>query len=236
MKTIAVIQARLGSTRLPGKILLPLAGKSMLQNVVERVRRAKLVDEVWFTFPGDGAAPQILPVLDACDVMVHFSPSLLENDLIARLLLTVKASLADAVIRICADNPCVEWEQIDWLCAQIPALPEKCRLLKLNSESFIGNHDGFGGELYPLEMLEWMDRTIKDPEYREHPHKFFRDIFAWHYLGKDYPRGFRLDVNTEAEYQKLKAIYDHFGRNDFTVREVMDYLTTANLEERHIPT
>ena len=45
-RTVAVIQARMGSTRLPGKVLMPLLGKPILTRVVERTQRASLVDEV----------------------------------------------------------------------------------------------------------------------------------------------------------------------------------------------
>lgn len=210
MNVVAIIQARLGSTRLPNKVLLPLAGRSMLENVQDRVGRAKLLSEVIVAWPN----------------------GFIENDLLTRYLFHAKKTKADLVIRICADNPVVEPEAIDWLIENAAGMPDPCRILKLNSENFLNDHDGFGGELYTLEMLEWMDRVIKDPVYREHPHKFWQDMGAWIYVGKDYPQGFRLDVNTEAEYQKLKDIYDHFGHNRFTVKEVMDYLNAKNLAER----
>ena len=46
MKIVAIIQARMGSTRLPGKVLMDLRGKTVLARVVDRLRRAKLVDEI----------------------------------------------------------------------------------------------------------------------------------------------------------------------------------------------
>ena len=51
MRVVGIIQARMNSTRLPGKVMLPLAGKPMLQNIIERVQRAKLLDEVVVTIP-----------------------------------------------------------------------------------------------------------------------------------------------------------------------------------------
>ena len=236
MRIVAVIQARLGSTRLPGKILLPLGGKSMLQNVVERVQRANLHD-VWCTIPGDWGAPMLLPTLDRCDVLVNWSLEASTNDLIYRLLDTARTAKADAIIRVCADNPCVEPEEIDRLVLIQKATADFYkRILLVNSEHFDQNFDGFGGEFYTLETLEWMDKVIKDPLYREHPHKIWHYLGLYNYVGEYYPPGFRLDVNTPAEYEKLKDIYDHFEHNRFTVKEVMEYLGTKNLEERPVLT
>ena len=233
MKVIAVIQQRLSSTRLPGKALLPLAGKSMTQNIVERVQRAKLVDDVILAIPRRD--------MKFFDIQYNFPlPSLAvytgdEDDLIGRFLFAAIANNADFIIRICGDNPCIEPEYLDWLASQIPSLPSPLHGLWLNSENFLNGHDGFGGEIYSVEMLYWMDDTIKGVRHREHPHTFWKDLGLWTYVGKDYPKGFRLDVNTPEEYEKLVKIYDHFGNNLFHVEEAIEYVRTHDLAERAIP-
>ena len=236
MRIVAVIQARLGSTRLPEKVLLPLGQKSMLQNVVERVQRAKLVDEVVVAIPSmdwDAVSSSVA----LFGFVGLLTPPCLENDLISRFLMVAKFKKADAVIRVCADNPCVEPEEIDRLIlVQKDTADFYKRILLVNSEHFDQNFDGFGGEFYTLETLEWMDKVIKDPLYREHPHKIWHYLGLYNYVGEYYPPGFRLDVNTPAEYEKLKDIYDHFEHNRFTVKEVMEYLGTKNLEERPVLT
>ena len=230
MRTVAIIQARVHSSRLPGKVLLPLAGKSMLQNVVERVKRAKLLDEVIVAFPEGPENLSIPKIARECGIHFWFSAYVDENDLIGRFYSTAKACKADFIIRICADNPCVEPEEIDGIAGLVETVSDsaKWRLLS-NAESFTRNHDGFGGELYSMEMLEWMNRTIQkqDAEFREHPHLFWLKSGRYDYVGKEYPEGFRLDVNTPADYERIKDIYDHFGHNHFTVKEVMEYLTTS---------
>lgn len=211
MKTIAVIQARLGSTRLPNKVLLPLAGKSMVHNVFERVSRAKKIDYAVIAWPTDYD----------CDT----------NDLVKRLLLCAKEHKADRIIRVCADNPCVEPEEID----NLAFYRGESHYLLLNSECPDGNFDGFGGEFYSTEMLGWMDTLLREGHhYREHPHKFWIDMNCFRYVGNEYPKGFRLDVNTQEEYEKLRDVYDHFGHNHFTVKEVIKYLEQKNLAERNI--
>ena len=227
MKIVAVIQARLGSTRLPRKVLLPLGGKSMLQNVVERVRRAKLIDDVVVACP-----PSDFNEILRATRIIACAPPVDDNDLIKRFFLIAKDFEADFIIRICTDNPCVEGAEIDFLVKNQGAYGDWNLLM--NSESPDGGHDGFGGELYSLEMLQWMDRTIKDEFYREHPHLFWIQMDKFYYCGKSYPRGFRLDVNTEKDYQKVKRIYDFYGRNDFSVEEARQYLNAQDLEERVI--
>ena len=231
MRTVAVIQARLGSTRLPGKVLLPLAGKSMLQNVIERVKRAKLIDYVVVNSPDVELGSEIKA---PCCFHVRDGD---ENDLIGAFYHSARSMNADFIIRICADNPCVEPgfidDLIDWR-FYYSWKGLKKRLLILNSESFDACSDGFGGELYTLPMLEWMDRIIKDPFYREHPHKLWQEMGAYFYVGNGFGKDFRLDVNTRADYEHIRNIYDHFGHNRFHVEEVVKYISEKKQTERMI--
>ena len=75
-------------------------------------------------------------------------------------------------------------------------------------------------------MLMWMDRTIKNPVYREHPHKFWLDEGKGTYCGKPYPKYFRLDVNTQADYEKIRDIYEALypKNHEFGIKEVLEYL------------
>ena len=230
MKVFVIAPVRTTSTRLRGKIFWPLAGKSMLQNFIERIQRAKSIDGIAIACPPRDLHEFTEFTKDWGITVV--APDVEEWDLIGRLYVAGKMVRADLIIRICADNPCVEPEEIDSLVLHSQFLESPCRELRMNSEHLNLEFDGFGGELYTLEMLEWMDRVIKDPFYREHPHQIWGELRAYSYCGKMYPRGFRLEVNTEEEYLKLKDIYDHFGHNRFSVMEVMEYLSEKDLAER----
>ena len=217
-KTIAIIQARCASTRFPLKIVAPLLHRPMLEHIVERVSRAKLLDGVVLAMPKTNA-DMIVAGKVVCKAY-HWDID--ENDLIRRLYHTATAEKATFIVRVCADCPCVEPEEIDHLVKNISAYGD-WRLL-MNSENPRESHDGFGGELYTIEMLECMDRALKEPIYREHPHEFWVFLNLFDYCGKPYRQGFRLDVNTPADYERIKDIYDHFGHNHFTVKEVIEYL------------
>ena len=225
MKTICVIQSRLGSSRLPGKVLLPLGGKSMLQNIVERLRQCKKIDEIVVAWPFNDFAEGMQTGFDA--EQYFYSGD--ENDLIGRFLACAKEYKADWVVRVCSDNPVVEASMID----ELVDWKEILGPLFSTAEDPWRDHDGFGGEIYSTELLDWMDKTIKCSEYREHPHKFWIKLLRYSYGGKRYPRGFRLDINTPRDYEKLSDIYDHFGHNQFSAREALKYLET-HMEERNI--
>ena len=227
MKIFVVSPVRTTSSRMRGKIFWPLGGKSMLENFIERIQRAKLIDGICIACPPRDLA-EFKEFTKGWGIEI-VAPDLDESDLIGRLYLAGKAIGADFVVRICADNPCIEPEYLDWLASQIPSLPSPLRGLWLNSENFLNDHDGFGGEIYSYEMLKWMDDTIKGVRHREHPHTFWKDLGLWTYMGKDYARGLRLEVNTEKEYRKLVKIYDHFGNNLFHVEEAIEYVRTIVL-------
>lgn len=110
MRVVAVIQARMGSTRLPGKVLADLEGSSMLARVVARARRARRLDELVVATseaPADDAVAAEAVGLDA----PVFRGS--EHDVLDRFAGAARAHRADAVVRITADCPLVDPEVVD---------------------------------------------------------------------------------------------------------------------------
>lgn len=110
MNVIAIIQARMGSTRLPGKVLMDLAGRTMLARVVRRVGRAASIDQVLVATadaPGDDA------IVDECRRLrvPCFRGS--EHDVLDRFCQAAVAHRADVVVRITADCPLIDPEVSD---------------------------------------------------------------------------------------------------------------------------
>jgi spore coat polysaccharide biosynthesis protein SpsF len=236
MRCVAIIQARATGDRLPGKVLLPLANKSMLQNIVERVKRAKKIEDVALTFP-DADHFRIWP-MQLGVAMLPWRDD--QNDLIGRFYDAAKYLNADLIVRICADNPCIEPEAIDLLVEHgIHAgyLTTNAGDYRTAEDDF-GWPNGIGAEIYPIEMLDWMNKEIRQKFQREHPHRYFHDMHnvivppcppAWS------RPDIRLDVDTQKDYEFVKAIYDHFGNNEFHITDVLRFLDgKKNLEERAI--
>ena len=110
MHTVASIQARLGSTRLPGKVLLHLGGQRILHRVVDRVNASDTVNQ---TIVAIGDNPENEAIMEFCrrngiDFIVGS-----EDNLLARHLETVKETDSDQLVRITADCPFVPSNEID---------------------------------------------------------------------------------------------------------------------------
>ncbi len=110
MKIVAVIQARMGSTRLPGKVLLDIAGCSMLARVVRRASRAELLSEV---VVATGESPEDDPIVEECHRLAVPCFRGSDEDVLQRYHGAALAHGADAVVRITSDCPLIDPGVID---------------------------------------------------------------------------------------------------------------------------
>jgi len=227
MNIVAAIQARLGSTRLPGKVLKPLLGKPMLQHIVERVQRSNSLAEIVIICPMKDFT-EISAAVSKVKVLANSDVS--EEDLVGRYWHSALSFGADLMVRVCSDNPCVDAQNIDLLIQEyIDNLRPKKEIenvLRTNAGDIEGSvwPQGLGAELYPFYLLRDMDRDIPFA-LREHPH------IGYHILGrvKEPPCPYkwmgplRFDVNTQEDFEKAETIYKHFGNNEFSTQELLDY-------------
>src|SRR5688500_8743591 len=116
MKVVAVVQARAGSTRLPGKVLMELAGRPMLAQILRRVAAASRVDEVVLATSDLERDDPVAAVAEAEGVAV-FRGS--EEDVLARFVGAARSADADVVMRITGDCPLIAPEVIDAVVARL---------------------------------------------------------------------------------------------------------------------
>jgi spore coat polysaccharide biosynthesis protein SpsF len=109
-RIIAIIQARMGSARLPGKVLLDILGKPMLQRVLERTMRARTLDEVVVATTRE---PEDEQIADLCTSLGLVCARGSQHDVLDRLYQASRASRADIVVRITADCPLIDPALID---------------------------------------------------------------------------------------------------------------------------
>lgn len=214
MRVVAILQARMSSTRLPGKVMLPLAGKPMVQNIIERVQRAKWVNEVVLAPPEcDRAAFQ-----DFNEVS-YYAVGVDENDLVGRYLSVAIASEADLIVRVPCDNPCVDPAVIDQSIELYFDASDPISFFTSTVWEVKGvNVDGVGCEVFSISTLKWLDRkTQGQARWREHPHAYFYDRG----LVPNEETDLRLDVNTRVDYAFVKRIYDHFEHNRFSSKAIL---------------
>ncbi len=108
--TLAIIQARIASTRLPNKVLLEIAGQPALAHVVERTRRAKTIDEVVVATTTD---PTDDPIESFCNDRSYPSFRGDQHDVLDRYYRAAQAFEAKVVVRITGDCPLIDPEVID---------------------------------------------------------------------------------------------------------------------------
>lgn len=110
MKVVAIIQARMGSTRLQGKVLKDLEGETVLARVVNRLRRARLVDEVQVATTDRAADDAIVTECRSLSVLVSRGD---QDDVLDRYFRAAQLAKADVVVRITSDCPLIDPEITD---------------------------------------------------------------------------------------------------------------------------
>ena len=110
MKVVAFVQARLGSTRLPGKVLLDLAGEPMLARVMERLGRSKTLDEV-VVVTSDLERDD--PLVDLCEDRDWLVGRGSEQDVLQRFHKVAEERKPDVVVRVTSDCPLIDPEVVD---------------------------------------------------------------------------------------------------------------------------
>lgn len=166
-RVVLILQARMGSTRLPGKSLMDLAGEPLVGRILERVKRCKSVDEIVLAIPDNEANLPLKHLGERWGVKVYAGS---EDDLVDRYYMAAVQNKADVVVRIPADNATPEPEEIDriikhHLSIGIPGFSSNLSVID-NS----GYPDGIGAEVFDLCILYDVWHKEKDKFKREHVH------------------------------------------------------------------
>lgn len=109
-KVVAIIQARMGATRLPGKILMDIAGKPMLCHVIERMKQSKNVDSIVVATTTKEEDKAVLELAKECGIKI-FAGS--EDDVLDRFYQATKKFGADVIVRITVDCPIIDPQIVD---------------------------------------------------------------------------------------------------------------------------
>ena len=209
-KVVTVIQARTGSTRLPNKVLRPLAGAPLLQRIVERVRAAELAGTVVVattTEPGDDPIEALCAAADIACFRGH------PLDLLDRHYRAGLAHGATAVVKIPSDCPLIDPRVIDRVLGHFLAHPGKFDFVSnLHPASY---PDGNDVEVMTIDALATAWREASRPLEREHttpylwenPDRFRLGNILWE-RGLDYSKSHRWTIDYEEDYQFIRAVYD----------------------------
>ncbi len=205
-RPVCIIQARMGSTRLPGKVMKPLAGQPALWHVIQRVKSCKALDKVVVT-------TSTLPVDDIVEARCQewdvpcFRGS--ETDVLDRYYQAAKAHGAENVMRVTADCPLIDPDVLAAMCRRWKEM--SCDYLSdvIPLRSF---PQGLDAELFSFAALEAAARQARDPYEREHvtPYLYRRPLqFRLTCFASDENLSFhRWTLDTPQDYAQLSAIYD----------------------------
>lgn len=241
---VLIIQARMGSTRLPGKSMMELAGVPLVGRILERVKRCKRLDDIVLAIP-DTAGDRVLGQLGRDYGVQVFAGS--ENDLVERYYQAAMASGADVVGRLPADNPTPEPSEIDRIAEHHLALGCRGFSSNLSVIDDSGYPDGIGAEMFDFSLLAEARERHTDARQREHVHLNFFDYgkqqavdSAWCPISTiKCPAEFRrpdlvLDVNTQEQYEFMRQLYaDLYPANpDFHITDIIRWYDNAYLFRR----
>lgn len=222
MKVVAIIQARMGSTRLPGKVLADIGGASMLARVVHRTRRAATVTEVLVATTMGAADDLLVEEALRLDTTI-FRGS--EEDVLSRYYEAASAVCADAIVRITSDCPLIDPTVVDTVVTDF--LGTSC--------DYASNFQvrtfprGLDTEVFTFAALERAWREAQAPFQRAHvtPYLYQHpELFRlMSVVGAHAYSGYRWTVDTPEDLELARALYARLGNNDaFTWREALAVL------------
>jgi spore coat polysaccharide biosynthesis protein SpsF len=238
-RIIAIIQGRMSSSRLPGKILADIVGQPMLQRVFIRTSRAATVSQTIFATTTDASDD---PVAEYCDFSgIPYTRGSL-YDVLDRYYQTAKQAKADVVVRVTADCPVIDPALIDdvihtlregeydFVCNRLP--PPWTRTYPI----------GLDVEACTFKVLAKAWKDAKEPQHREHAMPYFYEGVELSRQSRTLetgtsPRGYniallhhttdfgdyRWTVDTPEDLEFMCQVYRRFdGRDDFSWKEVLD--------------
>lgn len=224
MNTIAIIQARMSSTRLPGKVMKKLVDKSVLAHVISRLQRAKTLD-------GVVVATTSHPVDDVIAVESRKYGAAVyrgsEEDVLGRYYEAASECAADVVVRITSDCPLLDPELIDCMVRKFFALPAVDYLSNTLERTY---PRGLDVEIFTRKALATAFRQAHASFEREHVTPYIyqhEEMFQLvSYVDRTDRSNHRWTLDTPSDWQFVEAVYQHLYQvgETFTTADVLALL------------
>ena len=234
-KVVMVIQARMESTRLPGKSMMKLAGKPLVGRILERVKRCKKVDEIVLAVPDNENNICLRDLANDYNVK-YFLGS--ESNLVNRYYKAAFSLNANVVVRLPADNPVPEPDEIDRIIEYHCNLDKRGFTSNLAQINNSGYPDGIGAEVFDFSLLSEINYKKKTLIQMEHLHLNFFNYENNEVVDSKWcpintikcPLEFRrpdiiLDVNTLDQYKFMSDLYEdlYLKNPNFNIIDIIDW-------------
>ena len=218
MRAIAVIQARLSSIRLPGKVLMDIEGQPMLARVVERVSASRLIEGAVVATSSDDSDDRLASYCRANGIRCHRGPL---DDVLTRFVQAGRREGADVIVRITADCPLIDPALID----AVITIRDAHRADYASNVVSRRYPRGLDVEVFTAEALARADREGQEPHHREHVTPYlYEQPGRFQVVGLDCERDLsahRWTVDTEADLDLVRGIQHRLENPRAGWREVL---------------
>jgi len=225
LNVVAIIQARIGSTRLPGKVLKKIQDKVVLDYVIDRLKTCKNVDEIVLAIPTNKNDDSLETY--AKNKKINFIRGS-EEDVLSRYYEAAKKFNAEVIVRITSDCPLIDPDIVDEI---VKKHLENKADYSANIITRTFPH-GLDAEVFNFDTLEdcykhgnkKYHREHVTPYIMEHPEKFkLQNIEAPVKLKRP---DIRITVDTKEDFELISKIINHFDNLDFKTEDIVNFLET----------
>ena len=220
MNVVAVVQARMGSTRFPNKVLQRILGRPMIEFLIARLRRSNQIDNILLATSDD---PRNKELIECVAKLGIHSVVGSENDVLARYLAAARASNADVIVRITGDCPLVDSVIVDDLVSKF----------RHGSIDYISNTnpptfpDGLDVEVFSVKALEVAEKEATDKYDREHVTPYLRKQGLFQTQNVCHTEdlsSLRWTVDEIEDFKLVVNIFNHFHPSiNFSWEDILNY-------------
>lgn len=218
MKIVAIVQARMGSTRLPNKVMKLIGGVPMIELLLARLAKSKQIDEIVLATSTD---ERNTPLVDHVKKLGYTCVRGSESDVLDRYLVAARQAQADVVVRITGDCPLIDPSVVDEVIVKFKAEGVDY-LSNIEPASY---PDGLDTEVFTLQALERAGFESQNPFDHEHVTPYLRKpglyrTGSWQH--SEDLSGLRWTVDEPADFEVVSKIFAHFApRIHFSWTEVL---------------
>jgi len=222
---ICIIQARMGSTRLPGKVLREVFSKPILKHLLDRLAPSKKIDKLIVATTTNTEDDSIEQFCSQQQIECFRGSDWDVLDRFAKAAEKCGAQSGDSIIRICCDNPIHSWKVVDFVVNQF----QRYKVDYFSNSNQEPNYleDGFDVEIVTFDALNTAAREATLLSEREHVMPYIKNSkrfkLAWRKANDAYR--FKLSVDTENDLRLAEQIFrELIDAPDFGIDEVVDLM------------
>jgi len=235
-KIVASVEARMNSSRLPGKVLMEISGRPVLEILVSRLSESKYIDEIIIATTASKDDDEIEKLCKRLNIKVYRGS---EDDVLGRVVEAVESVNGDIIIEITGDCPLIDAEVVDYVVEDfLRNFPEYDYVTNIG---YVDDNEreiavGMDVRVFTFAELKKISEITNDKEDREHVSLYFfrggKDRYNLHNveIPRKWKRDFipRLTLDTKEDFDVIKNIYESLSisKINFDLEDILNYLDT----------